>query len=173
MIKTWILIFSIILSFCFVDKQNKEEMLIIKCLPIENFSNSPIKVKISYHNNSKDTILLPVKYMKYNDVQTFKFYSQQNIFCSATYKMILPKSNGKSICNLQEMHKSGFEVLPPNGTLTLQYDLDELGCVGYNFLKGDTIPYQVELHIDNRYELWCSKVLGGKFTSNIGEIIIQ
>jgi len=151
---------------------NDKDVLSVICEKKASVSSENLKLNVTYLNVGSDTIVIPIKYLQYSNFQTIKFHTKENIWCTKMTKMFF--SNNVSItCNYDILEENGFCVLPPNEGISVEYELRDLGCINYNFSRGEVVHYSVSLDIDERFKNWCDKIWVGQTASDIGSFIIN
>lgn len=165
------LLFLMLYALSSCTGQTNTHVLIVKCENDLHVKEDKLKIKISYLNNSNDTMVLPINELSDNNFQEVIFNNQEKCFCSKSSKRLWPTDRGN--CDMEQVRKEGMTVLLPHEEVSREFSFEELACVNCDFEKGKEYTYFVNLNIDSRFKNYCNKVWTGKVSSAKGSLIVE
>jgi hypothetical protein len=152
--------------------QPKSDQLILVCAQNDTVSADDIQISVRYENHGSDTLALPVKYLNFNNYQKLRLNDTSDFFCTTSVKMVWGTSDEQP-CNFHLLETTGFKFIEPGGSLTIRFKIDEMGCVGRKFLRGEKVSYNIRLDIDERFRNWCDAVWTGQTAPVHGSFVVK
>lgn len=143
-----------------------EKSLQISCRQKPLSTKEDLIIQVTYFNAGLDTIFLPTKYLEFQSQQEIQFMDKE-VWCTSDAKFSWPKA-GSGSCNTAFLNKLGIVCILPNQSLSVDFSLNNLGCIGLRTLQAQKeYKYRISLHIDERFKMYCKKVWTGSIKSSI------